>query len=209
MNLTLVKLRRCGRKVPRAWWDALKVPFASAGQLFQALLAYLLLLLLLQTATPEQRDMLAGDWAIWLQALCLAGIGWVVITLLWPPYAAVLSDRRLGKWHGRTFVYHHPLLVATIRCQAGNAEQLHNFKLDDAEAGSMAYCSVELHPPVGHIASQVFGMVRSGNPPSPGSWSTFRVEPDRRAYVYFWSLGGHTPEYTARVYCHQFEMMDD
>jgi hypothetical protein len=206
MYMFRVKCWRCVRRAPRFWWAAFKAPVASAGQLFQALVAYLVLVLLLRSATPVQRDMLASDWAIWVTALGIAILIWFAITILWSPYAVILSEKRLGKWHGRCFVYREPHLVATIRCHAGSKDQQHAFKFDDPEVGSMLHCSVELYPPVGRtVTPQVFTTIRTARPPQPGSWSSFRLEKDRKAHIYF-HTSGPTGEYTARVYCHQFEM---
>jgi hypothetical protein len=207
MYMLRVKAWRCLRKAPPCWWAAFKAPVASAGQLFQALLAYLVLVLLLKTASPEQRDVLASDWAIWIEALCAGALIWIMATLLWSPIAVWAADRRLGKWHGRVWVYREPYLVATIRCRSGKDDQQHGFRFDDPEIGSLIYCSVELQPPTPTATPQVFTTIRLGNPPSPQSWSMFRLEKDRKGHVYF-HTSGYASEYTARVYCHQFEMYD-
>lgn len=205
MYMRLVKAKRCARKVPRCWFTAVKAPVASAGQMFQALLAYFVLVILLKTASPEQVDVLADDWAVWIEAFGAAILIWSIVTLLWSPYAVFLEDRRLGKWHGRCFVYREPHLVATIRCSSGSSDQQHPFKFADPEVGSMVYCTVEIQPPAVTVTPQAFGMIRLRSPPSPGSWSTFRVETGRMGNVYV-HTSGYASEYTARVYCHQFEM---
>lgn len=206
MYMAWVRTRRYLRKAPKVAMGRFFEPVFNSGQILTFFAAVIGLALLLHYGvTDAERDALAVQWAITVKAFILALLIWAAISIVTAPFVVARSERLLGKWHGRSFVYSAPQLVATIRCRPGREDQQHDFILADPEQGAMVYCTVEIQPPAPSVIPQVFGMVRLGSAPTPGSYSLFRLEDDRRAHVYFHTTA-YASEYTARVYCHQFEM---
>ena len=187
MHLTLAKLRRCARKVPSAAVARFIEPIFNSGQVLTAIVAIIGLILVTRHGTAVERQVQVSQWTQAVEVFGMALVGWAALSLLSAPFIVIRADRLLGRWYGRVFVYREPHLVATIRCRSGNEDQQHTFKFDDPEAGSMVYCTVVMHPPPVAVTAQVYGLVRTGNPPPPGSWSSFRIELDREGHVSIFS----------------------
>ncbi len=158
MHGSLLKLRRYTRKFPGCWWSTFRQPVATAGQVFQAILAYFVLVLVLETATPEVRDMLATEWAVWVQALAAAILLWAAVSTLYAPYLAWRQDKLSGIWYGGKgglrFVYFKPVLVAQERCVGTGEIEPFKIQFTDAEPSSFVYYSVEVDAP--HVLPKIY-----------------------------------------------------
>jgi hypothetical protein len=209
MSVFWIRFRRyLWRKVPRHWWNTFRQPLASSGQLFQAILAYLVLVLYLRVASPQQRDLLATEWAIWIQAFGIAVAGWAVISLVYAPYAAWRTDARNGRWYGKRFLYHQPQLIAVERCAATGQMERFKIRFDDAEPHSFVHFHIDLDHPL--IAKRIFAAVftsvwmrgQYGNSHLRGGT---RLPADRSAYLAV-DMMPKTVSQTIRVYMDGFSI---
>jgi hypothetical protein len=148
MNMGLLRLRRYARQLLRCFWLTFREPIAGPNQLFMATIAWLVLVLTLRTATPEQRDVLAAQWAIWFEAAAYAVAGWAVISILYAPYRAFKEERLRGTWHGTRFIYHQPILIKTLRCKATGEIEQFRFKVPDVEPGAFIFWDIDLEGPI-------------------------------------------------------------
>ena len=206
-RVVLAKVWRCARQVPRVALGRFLEPIFNASQMLTFAVAVIGLAIILRTATPSERDMQAEEWAIAIQAFGYALVAWAVISLVSAPFLVVRNDRAKGRWHGPKFIYHEPLLVATIPCSKEIGDS-YEFRINDAEDDSFVYCTVQMDRPEPNVVPQVGGDLFLGNPPTPGSWSEFRL---RRGKMATLRLHIKRPfhDFTARVYCHQFEVLHD
>lgn len=213
MNMYVVKARRCARISPKEAWTFFCAPIFSSGQILTFAAASIGLSIILQTASAAERDVQAAQWAISVQAFGYALVGWAIISMICAPFVTVKKDRERGKWHGSKFVYHQPLLVATIFCSYEHRKQVYDFQVKDAEDESFVYLTVEMDRPVSGVACQVGGMIFTSTSHGTGSWKQFRLQKNRKA-----SLMLHAPnslkldapgrfhDFVARIYCHEFDV---
>lgn len=205
-HMRLVKLLRYLRRMPRCFWLTFREPIATSSQLFMAVVAWLVLALTLKTATPDQRDFLAIEWAIWLEAAAIAFVSWAVISLLYAPYRAIKEDHAKGRWFLNRFVYHQPALVAVERCVATGELERFKIRFEDAEPNSFVFYTIE--PEDSHLLPHMFVGVFSD------VWmrrdfgesileAGFRLPIDRTAWLAI-KIRGKYMSQTVRVYMHSF-----
>ena len=209
-NIHWIKAWRCIRAIPRVWAARFFEPVFNTSQILAFAASCIgLYLILLAKPTDAERDALANQWALGIQAFGIALVGWAMLSLVGAPFLVVRSDRAKGRWHGSRFIYHEPLLVATIHCSQAHTRQVYDFKLIDAEADCFVYCTVQMDRPESNVVPFVGGDLFPGNPPQPGSWSEFRLRRGKMASLKLHILHPYFHDFTARIYCHQFEVLHD
>ncbi len=144
MNIRVVKFRRIIRRLPRAWLREIVEPIFNRGQILTFLVGVIGLWLILQNATPEQRDMQAFDWAISVQAFGLALVFWAIISLVRAPFIIVRGDRQLGRWEGNRFVFHQPFLIFARHCRPTGKVEAFKFSVPEVEPGSYIQFEIQL-----------------------------------------------------------------
>jgi hypothetical protein len=212
----IVKVRRCLRRIPRVALARLVEPIFNAGQILTFAAAVIGLALYLRLdPTPIQRDALATEWAIGIEAFLLALIGWAALSLLLAPFIVVRHDRRRGRWHGHHFTYREPLLVTTQRFEEkGGRTQRRRIHFDDAEPNGFAYYTIELIP---KAQGRVGVWVTGGSPPADfeldQGWITPSGQqhlgtrlPKDRAVTMFARLKPETVPVICRLWCHSFHV---
>ena len=176
-----------------------------------AIVAWLALVFTLHAATPKQRDMLAQEWAIWVQALGAAVLGWTAISILYAPYRAHREDKERGFWNGNHFIYRHPFLVATVRIlEDGGRSQKRTIRFDDAEPSALAYYTIELTPKTqGRAGVHLTNMegadeLREGwITPSGEQHLGVKLSADRTVTMLA-KLKADTSPVICRIWCHSF-----
>lgn len=215
----LVKVRRITRRVPRAWIREMCEPVFNRGQLLKFFAAAIGLALYLQSATPEERDVLAFDWAISVQAFAIALGVWALVSLVRAPIILIREERERGTWIGRRRLYHQPLLVSVSIWTPEDTDKAVRVVFNDAENGSLVRYKIELDPPLPGRAStylerhpgemdNIFSAIRfpSGRPGKVGgSGSVGTVK--REAYLRV-KTEPQTVPVTARVYVTDFSLAE-
>lgn len=118
----------------------------NRGQLLTFLASVIGLWILLPSATAEQRDMLALDWATGIQAFAIALVGWGIISALRAPLIVIKEDRAKGAWHGTRYIYHEPYRIVTMQVPASARECSFPIAMPDAEANALVRFTVECQP---------------------------------------------------------------
>ena len=171
----------------------------------------------LQLASPDQRNMLATEWAVWLQALVVAALVWTAISILYAPLSAIRDDRERGKWIGGRGLYYEPLLVSVSIWTPGDADRCVNVVFDDAEKDAFIRYRIELDPPAaGRVSAYlerqpgeldgIFGSILSpsGKPGKAGGTGSIGMV-GREAYLRV-KLDPQTVPVTARLFMTDFSM---
>jgi hypothetical protein len=213
-NMRIVKTIRYFRRLPRAFWLTFREPIATSNQLFMTILAWLVLALTLRIATPEQRDVLATEWTIWLEAAVLTVFGWAAVSLLYAPYRVSREERSKGQWFANRFLYHRPVLVAVERCIATGDLERFKIRFEDAEPNSFVFYTIEVEER--HLLPHMFVGVFSDVWMRPDFGRSilkagFRLPTDRTAWLAIKIKGKYVSQ-TVRVYMHSFAVgnpMDD
>ncbi len=201
-----VKFLRYLRRLPLSFWLTFKEPVATSSQLFMAAVAWLVLALTIRIATPEQRDLLATEWAIWFEAAAIAIVGWAILSLIYAPYRIIKKEGADGRWFANRFVYHRPMLVAVERCLATNRLERFKIRFDDAEPNSFVFYTIDIED--SHLAPHMFVGVFSDLWRRPEFGQSvlkagLRLPPDRTAWLAI-KIKGHYVSQTVRVYMHSF-----
>lgn len=212
-----IKARRCARLLPKAWWETFRDPVFNNGQLLAFLAAVAALWLVLQTASPEDRDMQALQWTVGIQAFAIAILAWAAISLIVAPFRVIREDRKHGGWIGTRRLYHEPLLVSVSVWTPADALSGKRVVFSDAERGAFIRYRIELDPPVTGRASAylerhlgemdgIFGMMFGANglPAKAGGGGS--IELLGREAVLRVKLDPQTVGVTARVYMTDFSM---
>jgi len=180
---------------------------ANRGQLITFLASVIGLWLLLQTATPEQRDMLAVDWAVGIQAFALALVGWSIISALRAPLVVIRNERAKGDWLDRRRIYFEPQLVGVSPFTADNKDCA-EVVFDDAEPGSLVTYRIDIDPPYAHAScymerrpGELWAFMHRGRAGGRGKVRLI----GRRAFLRV-RLPEHAMPVTARVYMSEFEV---
>jgi hypothetical protein len=214
MDIRIVKAKRCLRKVPRVAAARFVEPIFNSGQILAFLASVVGLAIILRLgASAHERDMLANQWAIAVEAFAIALVGWGAISLIMAPFVVVREERRKGRWVGHHFIYNEPILVATERFESTHTStQQREIVFSDAEPNSFVYYDCRLVPPA---EGMVLAIVRGG-PPHPSSllpsprevrWGHFnngaRLPADKQATLLLRMRPGTVPV-VCRVYCQSF-----
>lgn len=211
VDMRLVKVKRIARRIPRIAAARFVEPIFNSGQILTFIAAVIALALYLQLgASAEQRDMLASEWAVAIQAFSLALLGWAVLSLVVAPFLAVREDRKLGRWHGSVFVFHEPHLLGTFRAKGDGANEEFTLNLSAVEPDSFIYYSIDFREHLrDRVAAFVAGFAILGSEAVPGSLfanssvvNGTRIE-EKKAKLKVRSIKG-TVAFTIRVYCHNF-----
>jgi hypothetical protein len=152
--------------------------------------------------TPEERDLLATQWAIATKAFTTAVIFWAIISLAISPFLVLRDERRMGRWHGARFVYRAPILVAVIRCQSTGAVERYRVRFSDAEANAFVAYHVELTPDISRHANFGVGnalLLGVGRAQGRGGCRL-----DGRDAAFYIEAGEDVLSTTARVFCESF-----
>ena len=216
ISLFFAKARRYARRVPSAFFKGFIEPIFISGQVLTFGASVIGLALILQTASPTDRDTQADSWAVSIQAFVLVAIGWALMSLIRAPLTVIRDDNRRGRWHGHRFIYHEPLFVSTVRIGDGDGETYtYPVLVEDAEPNSFVYVSVDATP----NAANRIRLIIAGGPANeavkvehptdnrfvfdanPGAHIGFRLPPNRRATLYVSSLPATVP-IVLRLYCH-------
>jgi hypothetical protein len=218
MRITLVKILRCVKRIPRVAAGRFLEPIFNTGQILAFAMSVIVLMIVLRTATPQERDVQAEQWAVAVQAFGYALMGWAIISLISAPFIVIRKDRLNGKWDGHRFIYHNRILVLTKRVEAdiGNTTII-PFSFPDAEPNSFVSFVVEATPPAnGRVRFYFFG----GTPRSPiaigpsvpglfdatarpGAHCGLRL-PHNRSATLCVRLELETVPIVLRVFCHSF-----
>lgn len=218
MRITLVKILRCVKRIPRVSVARFLEPIFNTGQMLTFAMSVIGLVIILQTATPQERDVQAEQWAVAVQAFGYALLGWAIISLISAPFIVVRKDRHIGKWDGHRFIYHNRILVLTKRVEAdGGGTTIIPFSFPDAEPTSFVSFVVEATPPANErVRFRIFG----GEPkidlsigPSvpglfdatarPGAHCGIRLSRNRSATLCV-RLEPETVPIVLRVFCYSF-----
>ena len=212
-----IKTRRCLRAIPHIWLTRFFEPIFNSSQVLTFATACIGLYLALAVGpTGPERDALASQWALAIQAFGLALTGWAIISLACAPFIAVFNDRRLGTFHDRRFVFREPYLAATIRCKATGQPQFHKFKFDSAEPGSFVHYRIDVqgNPPK-HLYSATITssescllVNRDTEPGSGTSQGGLRIGKDRSAELLI-IMKAEMVSQTVRIYALDFSVGDD
>lgn len=189
-------------------------PIFNSGQVLTFFASVIGLALFLRLGpSPEQRDVVASEWAIAIEAFAIALIGWAALSLAIAPFIIIRDDRRKGRWHGHHFIYHQPLLVATERFEEeGGRSQRRQIRFDDVEPNGFAYHTIELTPKArGRVGVHVTGGSPADDVELNEGWITpsgeqhlgIRVPEDRRATMLA-RLKPETVPIICRIWCHSF-----
>lgn len=144
-NMRLVKTRRVLRMLPRVWLNRFLEPVFDSGQILTFFASWIGLWLLLTGGVSDaERDNLASQWAVAIQAFVLALTAWAFISLVCAPFIIIHRDRLSGRWYGHRYVFINPLLAATLRCSATGEPQFHKFHIREVEPDSFIYYKIHL-----------------------------------------------------------------
>ena len=149
-SMAAVKFWRCVRAIPRVWLTRFIEPVFNSGQILAFVASCFGLYLVLRAgANDVERDALSSQWALAIEAFGWALTAWAFISLICAPFIVVRTERQLGRFYGRRFVYLKPFLAATIRCKATGQPQFHKFKFAHAEPASFVHFRIEVegNPP--------------------------------------------------------------
>lgn len=202
-------LRILHRILPIAWEEFLG-PLFNRGQMLAFLISLIGTALIMQRGDFESMDAEISSWSVAVQAFGYVLIIWAVISTIRAPILIVSKDRERGRWHGRRYVYHSPLLVHTARCKATGEIEMYRFHFTDAEPNSFVYYSVQTDAPAsGRVGISVDGVVMMsdvpfGQMPSAGQFG-IRIGKDRGALLRVKMMEG-TNSITVRIYCHDFSV---
>src|SRR5215210_1386195 len=101
IDMRVIKARRCLRRLPRAALARFIEPIFNAGQILAFCASVIALALYLRLGpSPEQRDVMASEWAIAIEAFAIALSGWAGLSVAIAPFIVIRDDRRPGRWHG-------------------------------------------------------------------------------------------------------------
>jgi hypothetical protein len=218
MNMYVVKARRCARKWPKEAWAFFLAPVFNSGQILTFAAASIGLALILQTASPGERDVQASQWAVSVQAFAYAVTGWAIISMICAPFVTIKKDKSKGSWMGRRRIYHEPVLVGVSVFTDQDGDKVATVKFDDAEPNSLVSYVIELDPPVSERAScylegapgQMEGILgsilsaKTGLPGKVGGQGSTRIA-GMVAYLRV-KLDAGTIPVTTRVYMTGFEV---
>lgn len=151
--------RTIKRTPPQAFRDWHGVIF-DRSEFFSLCLAILTSWIGLQTASLPKVLEEAQSWVNAVQAFVYVALGWALICLIRAPFVVLKKERELGRWHGNRFIYHRPLLVATLRCRATGEPQFHKVIFDDAEPSSFVYYELEAE---GNPPQHLFSAMLAGD----------------------------------------------
>lgn len=201
-DLRWIKIKRCLRRVPSAALKRFIEPVFNSGQILTFAASVIGLWLILRFATPVERDLLANQWAISIEAFAIALAGWALISFFTAPFTVWREERRKGSWHGKRFVYRKPLLVTTIRCQATGAVERYRIRFSDAEANAFVAYHVELTPDISRHANFGVGnalLLGVGRAQGRGGCRL-----DGREAAFYIEAPENVVSTTARVFCESF-----
>lgn len=160
-NLTFVKLRRLGRRLPtRVYLEWFSV-IANGGQFVSFGLAVLTSYIGLQTATLPQIIEEATDWANAIQAFVYVSAAWVIVSIPRAAWLLIREDQTQGRWHHNRFVYHDRILVATHRCKATGEVQTFPVLFDNAVP--FAFVHYEIIVGQGDLPNQLYSASMVGD----------------------------------------------
>lgn len=223
IQIALIKILRCVKRIPRVAVTRFLEPIFSTGQILTFAVSVIGLMIILQSATPQERDMQAEQWAVAIEAFGYALLGWAVISTICAPFIVIRNDRQNGKWDAHRFIYHNRVLVLTKRVEAnGGDTTIIPVFFPDPEPNSVVSFVVEATPPANErIRFLFFGGVPKreinigpllpklfDGTARPGAHCGIRLSPERRATLYV-RLEPETVSIVLRIFCHSFYVGKD
>lgn len=223
IQIALVKFLRCVKRMPRVAVTRFLEPIFRTGQILTFAVSVIGLMIILQSATPQERDMQAEQWAVAIEAFGYALLGWAVISAVCAPFIVIRNDRQNGKWDAHRFIYHNRVLVSTKRVEAnGGDTSIIPVFFPDSEPNSVVSFVVEATPPANErVRFLFFGGVPQWEikvGPSvprlfdgtarPGTHCGIRLSAERRATLYV-RLEPETVPIVLRIFCHSFYVGKD
>jgi hypothetical protein len=194
-------------------------PIFNTGQFLTFLASVVGLALWLRFATPQERDVLANQWANAIEAFAIAVFVWAFVSLVSAPFLVIRDDRKRGTWIGPRRLYFQPVLANVSVWTPDDQDKCVPVSFDDSECGALVRYKVELDPAVPGRASaylerypgEMDGVLNSIMGPSGvpakmgGSGSIGTVKRDAYLRV---RLDPGTVPVTARVYVTDFTLGD-
>ena len=153
MDIRLVKARRIARRWPKIWLREMIEPVFNRSHSLIFIVAVIGLVLILQTATPAERDMQAFDWAISIQAFGFALLFWAIVSAIRAPLIIVREEKERGTWIGMRRLYFEPILVSVSVWTPDDVDKCVRVIFDDAEEDTLVRYKIVLDPPVPGRAS--------------------------------------------------------
>ena len=202
--------------MPRVWAARFFGPIFNTSQILAFSASCIgLYLILLASPIDAERDALANQWAIAIEAFGLALLGWAALSLISAPFIVVHNERKLGAWAGARRVYFEPIFVGVATFTNGDGDKVAKIKFNDAEPNSFVSYSIVLDPPVNERASfyldhkpglseQIFASINPGQGGKCGGRGSVRLD-GLFAYLSV-KLDPETVPVDARVYMHSFEI---
>lgn len=208
-NLTIVKLRRLSRRLPRKIYIEWSGVMANGGQFVSFGLAVLTSYIGLKTATLPQVIEEAADWANGIQAFVYVSLAWLIVSILRAGWLLLLEDRTHGRWYQNRFVYHDKKLIATHRCKATGNVQAFPVVFDNAVP--FAFVHYEIVVGQGDVPSRLYSASMVGEivlssklrPGAGASKGGFRIGKNMEAKL-FVVMRPEAISQTVRVYCLDF-----
>jgi len=208
--LTKVKARRFMRRYRATFFQKFWGDLLDPGNAIGLLIAFVLTFGVRSfKLSPDEMAAEVQNWydAIW---------AFLIVAAFWFAYSAGRSyfltrkaERDAGEWHGTSFVYRQPLLVAILRCKATGQVEMYKVKFADAEPASYVWYTIQLDgadsiAEVGLGGKILMGPIPYKNWPGTGGF----LLPQDRIAIFSIKLPLTADSTTARIYCRSFNIGD-
>lgn len=174
-------------------------PIFNTGQLIGLALTVVAMMILIRVGTVEDVAAELQDWFIAIEAFLYVVIAWAFICLIISPLRVIRDERQRGVWFENSFSYHKPVLVKTMRLEAGKNNYMERIYFPDAEPGGFAYCKFSLSPDIGRQFKIGFYDIKVDG----GGWLGVRLD-DKRSFCFEISVLPEASASTLRIYCTEF-----
>jgi hypothetical protein len=201
-----IKIRRAVRKSFAIALEDFFETLFNKEQLVAFLFAVVATFLALENAALPKWFEEAREWRNAITAFSIVALAWGAICIVRSPLLAIRQDHKNGKWFGRSFVYHEPMLIHTVHCDGIGTEQKFAFTVQDVEPNSLVsftvkYDGSDIYP----VKCGVFGWARTQLNAICGD-RTSESRLDKRQASFHTEMPITHIDQTFRIYVNKFEV---